>query len=197
MSAMPTFPERTCSCCQQPKSERFRALYDHPVCRKCYHGLAWRRQFAWFIDLTILGLIYSIAVTVVVAALAIAAFPPEVLAIAQLACFGVYLIAFLGKDALGGRTPGRALLGLQVVDATNGEPIGFVASAKRNLINLLPFAPLFVAFDLMKGKRIGDGWANTKVTWHKYANSPMFNVDGATDSNGIQFDQPSDTSMAA
>ncbi|MCP3902337.1 MAG: hypothetical protein GY715_01770 [Planctomycetes bacterium] len=44
----------------------------------------------------------------------------------------------------------------------------------RNLPLLIPLAPLFIAFSLLKGKRLGDGWANTRVVWNKYEHHPLF-----------------------
>ncbi len=38
----------------------------------------------------------------------------------------------------------------------------------------LPFAALYVAFQLIRGRRLGDTWARTRVIWMRYAQHPLF-----------------------
>jgi uncharacterized RDD family membrane protein YckC len=77
-------------------------------------------------------------------------------------------VAWLLKDGFHGHSFGKSLLGLQVVDIDTGQGAGFGASFKRNLPMLIPFAPLVAAFQMSRGPRLGDGWANTRVVWKKY-----------------------------
>ena len=89
--------------------------------------------------------------------------------------FRVILFPFFAfKDGFQGYSFGKILMGLQVVNVTSNEPIGFLASFKRNVVFMIPILVLYVAFDLCKGKRLGDGWANTKVIWRKYRQKTPF-----------------------
>ena len=68
----------------------------------------------------------------------------------------------------GGRTPGKRLNGLRVV-RTEGQPVGFVASAVRNLIRLIDGAPLLYVPGMIsilasrRNQRLGDLAAGTVV----------------------------------
>lgn len=87
-------------------------------------------------------------------------------------------ILFTFRDAFGGVSPGKALMGLQAIDATTGEPITPKQSVIRNVI--YGAAYFFGAFtivfgiagtillicasvQIMKGPRLGDRWANSRV----------------------------------
>jgi uncharacterized RDD family membrane protein YckC len=70
---------------------------------------------------------------------------------------------FCLKDGFRGRSLGKAIFGLQVIDKTSHQPPAFVASLKRNLVLIVPFGWLFVASQALRGGRLGDGWANTAV----------------------------------
>lgn len=83
---------------------------------------------------------------------------------------------FMMKDGFGGYSPGKALTGVQTLDVRTGQPIGLGASLKRNLPIAIPFVPLVIAVQMMKGPRLGDRWANTRVIWKKYAASPVFQM---------------------
>ena len=93
--------------------------------------------------------------------------------------FGVLLLGlFFCKDAFAGKSPGKALLGVRVIDTTTGQPADVMASFKRNLPLIIPFMPLIVAGRLCSGYRTGDKWAGTKVIWSKHAEHPIFAVNG-------------------
>lgn len=109
---------------------------------------------------------------------------------------------FACKDGFNGHSPFKAAFGVQTITADTHEPIGFGRSFKRNLphlaiimgVSYVPFAGglislivyLVVASQLCKGPRIGDGWANTKVIWKKYAHHPIFSNSGMC--NGCGYD---------
>lgn len=78
------------------------------------------------------------------------------------------------KDGFNGKSIGKAIFGLKVVNLKTNEPISFKSSFKRNLPILIPFVPLIVAFQLRKGTRMGDRWASSKVIWEKYKNTEPF-----------------------
>lgn len=87
---------------------------------------------------------------------------------------------FCLKDGFSGSSPGKIMMGLQVVDKTSGQAIRFRVSFKRNLALMIPFMPLIVAFQLHKGNRIGDGWANTRVIWKKYRDKLPFAISNVS-----------------
>ena len=79
----------------------------------------------------------------------------------------VYLLV---RDAVVGRSVGKFLAGLVVIDLETGKPSSFRGSARRNLLFLLPGANVVAVFletgTLMKdpqGQRLGDKLAQTQV----------------------------------
>ena len=147
---------------------------------ECYSGFRNRRWFAWVLDYLIAWYVVGFVLEVVggiLLAVATGNTASEYELHAGGILAGVLLtFLFLIKDGFRGHSPGKAITGLRVVDATIGWPAGFGASFKRNLPLLIPFVPFFVAGQLGAGKRIGDGWANTQVIWKKYADRPPFFV---------------------
>jgi uncharacterized RDD family membrane protein YckC len=164
-----------CPLCEQTKHMRkAKPLYGHMVCKKCYYAFANRRQLAFFLDVIVFRLL-----TLPIAFGAGVAMAPLGLSKSaiQTAGWGLTFVlfgVFTCKDCLAGQSPGKALCGVKVLDATTGHPCGIGASFKRNLPLLIPFMPLIVAYQLCKGHRTGDGWSNTKVIWKKYASNPIF-----------------------
>jgi hypothetical protein len=103
--------------------------------------------------------------------------PPDVdLAITLLSL--VFLFGFLAKDGFSGRSPGKTVCGVRVIDATSREPIGFGRSFKRNLPTLIPFGILIMAVQLIEGLRWGDRWTNSMVVWSKYQHCLPFDQRG-------------------
>lgn len=87
--------------------------------------------------------------------------------VALLAVYAGYHLIFEG--ALHGRTPGKLLLGLRVVDRY-GRPIGWGASCVRNLFRLVDMLPFYTvalvsAFASASCKRLGDLVAGTYVVY--------------------------------
>jgi uncharacterized RDD family membrane protein YckC len=155
--------------------DKARPLYGTSVCSGCYNGFANRRQFAYFLDW--IGWSIVSAALSVFAAVAIDAMvsDPTVSGLLMLGIgWVVFPMIFFCKDGFGGRSPGKAIMGVRVVDRETLDPIGFGASVKRNLPLLIPFMPLIVAFLLMKGQRLGDGWARSRVIWARYDKHPLF-----------------------
>ncbi len=76
---------------------------------------------------------------------------------------------FCLKDGFSGVSPGKAMMGLLVINKTSGNPAGFVASLKRNLPLMIPFMVFVIDLQLRSGNRMGDGWANTAVISKKDA----------------------------
>jgi uncharacterized RDD family membrane protein YckC len=74
------------------------------------------------------------------------------------------------KDAIGGRSAGKFLFGLFVVDLETGRPSGYDACMRRNVFFVLPGANVVAAFlearTLVRdpqGQRLGDRFALTQV----------------------------------
>ena len=141
-------------------------LYGHSVCESCWSGYLHRRQIAWVADVVALYVLAGAA------GLFFSAMNRDLgVLMAYASSIGFLLL----KDSfLNGRSPGKAMAGLQVIDRTSGAPGDVAASAKRNLPNFVPLAFLIMAFQIKEGFRWGDGWANTKVIWSQFGRSPVF-----------------------
>lgn len=73
-------------------------------------------------------------------------------------------MVLLFKDGVNGRSPGKALNGLRVIDIDSNKPIGFIRSFQRNLLLLVPLVgEIAVFFTMNLGIRPFDRWANCKV----------------------------------
>jgi uncharacterized RDD family membrane protein YckC len=87
-------------------------------------------------------------------------------AIAVFAIFFVYDVAF--EVLSGGRTPGKRWTGLRVV-RSGGQPVGFVASAIRNILRVVDFLPSVYLTGIVsilvtkRNQRLGDLAADTVV----------------------------------
>jgi uncharacterized RDD family membrane protein YckC len=114
---------------------------------------------------------------VVLAALALLVFLSDGFGAGANAAAAIYaVVAFLffwGYDVAfevlaSGRTPGKRWNGLRVV-RSGGQPIGFLASATRNLLRLIDWLPSFYlvgiisVFATAKNQRLGDIVAGTVV----------------------------------
>lgn len=141
--------EPQCAVCERPlaKASRCKELYGYPVCRKCRHGFANRRQAAFLIDWVLCRLFVLVSIHAVIVAL---------LQTPLGGSSGAYLLLAL-KDGFSGKSPGRWLLGLRVVDAETRLPIGFRHSFVRNLPLFIPYlGVLGIALSMMSGLRWGD-----------------------------------------
>lgn len=150
---------------QMPQGEM---LYGHLICERCFRDFANRRQLAYLIDFGLWCVVFLLF-------LLIAALFKIKLNWGEILGFGcVWLLMFAFKDGFGGQSPGKALLGLQVIHEESGKPIGMAGSFKRNLPILIPLLPIFLGLDLCKGHRVGDAWSHSKVIWKKYSILPVF-----------------------
>lgn len=156
----------TCPLCGRVRHEAVE-LYGEAVCSRCSREFAERRALAFLVDYIGFMLIY----------------PVTLVALGLPKSYNALL--FLGhlmfplKDGFKGYSPGKRVLGLQVVNRA-GEPVGFWESLRRNLVFVVPFAPIVIAFQLRKGKgpRFGDDELGTRVIWKKYAGRSVFRVGG-------------------
>jgi uncharacterized RDD family membrane protein YckC len=156
------------------------------VCAKCRNGFANRRQAAYLID-ALLWLPVSAGIAYGVSSVAISVTnqtdPSAVnmgfLMVNIMVGWIVLPLIFTFKDSFAGKSPGRALCGVRVVDRDTLEPIGPLQSLQRNLILLFPYIGFVaVVLTMMKGTRWGDGWANTVVIWDKHRHKPPFDPRG-------------------
>jgi uncharacterized RDD family membrane protein YckC len=149
-------------------------LYEHIVCRKCHRDFATRRELAFVFDMALWLVLYRPVGRVLLHLLFnVGASDSEIGLISMLFPY-VYFGLFLFKDSIGGRSPGKVLCGVKVVDGKTGEAAGFFAAVRRNLLLAIPPIPLFVAFQMRRGYRLGDNWAKTKVVWKDHAAHPVF-----------------------
>lgn len=154
------------------------------VCKQCCHRFASRRQFAWAIDHLIFSVISACSTVAII--LAMTSGYRDILALLrnprfQIAIFvysNLLWIGFLIKDGFSGRSPGKVICGLHVIDVATRQRISFGASFKRNLATYIPFASLIMAVQLLKGPRWGDHWANTMVVWTEYEHCLPFDQRG-------------------
>jgi uncharacterized RDD family membrane protein YckC len=162
-------------CGDAKRMKRTRLLYGRHVCRRCALKFANRRQLAFVIDLTALYAVQFVAflVAVVLTSDHLGQTSDASDAVDTFITFG-FLGLFLLKDGFSGFSLGKRLMGVQAVDRETLAPLGFRASAARNLPTLLPLVPLVIAFQVINGYRLGDGWAKAKVIWCKYADNPIF-----------------------
>ena len=84
--------------------------------------------------------------------------------------FAIGATYLLLRDAIGGRSIGKLLAGLVVIDLQTGRTASVTGSAKRNLLLLLPGANLVAIFLEARtivtdpqGQRLGDRLAQTQV----------------------------------
>lgn len=85
---------------------------------------------------------------------------------------------FLLKDALDGRSPGKRLFGLQVIEEPTRQPAGRWASIRRSAILLVPGFILIEPMVMATGERLGDLISGTMVVWRRYARSYPFCLPG-------------------
>ncbi len=164
-------------CGKQPKGKKpWRKLYSGRTCKKCYYAFLNRRQAAYLVDslffyvsiVFCLDYYFDLAMTVSPLATALGG---SLVAIA----YQIVLEAvFYCKDGFSGRSPGKWLMGVSVVDQATRQSIGLWQSFKRNLPLLIPLGALIIVFQMGKGRRMGDRWAKTRVIWTKYAHKFPF-----------------------
>jgi uncharacterized RDD family membrane protein YckC len=156
----PSDRDGACPLCgdREKMGGRARLVYEHWLCRQCSTSLATRRLLAWLVDL-----VPRWGVTVI---LIVALHPlgDWAFGFSILLAYALWLF----KDGFDGQSLGKRVMDLQVVDAGTGRGAGFGASFRRNLPLLIPLVPLLAAFQMTRGPRLGDGWANTRVIWKKH-----------------------------
>lgn len=178
-----------CRICHQRPITPGKAIYLHPVCKKCYYSLANRRQLAYLIDAILFAIPsigISFAISFVLLEYVTAEWQFELMLIPLTL---VLQVVFAMKDGLNGQSPGKMITDVQVIDTQTYRPISFVQSFKRNwwfLLGVIPFVGGFVQLVLIiivivqmgKGPRVGDATAGTRVIRKSQADSPVFGGQG-------------------
>lgn len=171
-------------------------LYGCAVCSACHQAFLLKRIFAHVLDNVLYSMVAGIGVFIalfVAVGIGLASQPGSLSssdpaasdAAATVATkvwiFSLLLLVLLRPmlDGFRGHSPGKAILGLQVIDSVHGRPANFWDSLQRNLVLLVPFMPLVILVQLLSGsgKRLGDGWARTRVIWKSYRRAVPFLPD--------------------
>ena len=188
MATQPTTTAPQCCLCGNWLQFGAKPLYGYEVCPKCYSDFAWKRAFAYIIDIVIVnaivGVLIVVALIVGVIVVGAAGNNNDAAATAggMIIVFG-YLGSFLMayvlitlRDGWGGESPGKRIIGLRVIHSVSGAPAGWGDSFKRNIILAVPVVPIVVIVQIFSGNglRLGDEWARTKVTWKQYADRAPF-----------------------
>jgi uncharacterized RDD family membrane protein YckC len=132
------------------------------------HTLQWLRIMAFVIDrsVTVVFLLLTVGGTVALRGF----FRAPVWHLLLFAVAMVWLLIGVfyayARDFLDGRSLGRRILGMRVVDMDTGRPIGAWRSFKREItLHFLPtlLVEVILLFNHPEGRRLGDLWAKSRV----------------------------------
>jgi uncharacterized RDD family membrane protein YckC len=125
-------------------------------------ALAQGRGLAFFIDLMAAGVVQAFLVAGLVILPASVATPKLSQTVLRISLATFLSCCFLMvRDLLGGRSLGKRILGLEVRSSEEGNP---KATSRQLLVrNLILFWPLDAVSYLIKGQRVSDRIAHTKV----------------------------------
>jgi len=143
---VPTAPQ--CCLCGNWLQLGSKPLYGFQVCPKCFNDFAWKRAFAYIIDIVIVNAIVGVLIVVMlVVGVALVGAGQGSANEDQAATAGGMVIVFgyLGsllmayvliimRDGHRGMSPGKRILGLRVINSVNGNPTSWGDSFKRNVI---------------------------------------------------------------
>lgn len=176
-----------CSVCDAPMLLAGKRLYGYSICEKCHSDFAMKRAFAYIVDMTLWSvvcfplsifiiLLSGISGAVVETATHNNNSGANMAMLVFFVCILGSMFLVLAMDGFKGHSPAKAMFGLQVIDDLTGRPINFWDSFQRNLPLAVPFMPLYAAFQIFQydGRRMGDGWARTKVIWKPYRDKAPF-----------------------
>lgn len=130
----------------------------------------WRRIAAWFVDMTTLGAVVGAllfgAAHLVGGGFTLAQLPAVALPVALLAVLLAFVYATLFAFIWRGRSPGRRLLGLHLVDGT-GQPPSPTRALARGVLSLVSFLLFLSGFWLAlfdrRGQTLHDKLSRTFV----------------------------------
>lgn len=209
----PTTAAPQCCLCGNWLQFGAKALYGYQVCPKCYNDFAWKRAFAYIIDIVIVNAIVGVLIVVMlVVGVALVGAGQGSANEDQAATAGGMVIVFgyLGsllmayvliimRDGHRGMSPGKRILGLKVISSVSGAPANWGDSFKRNVILAVPVIPIVVIVQIFTGNglRLGDEWSRMKVIWQQYADRAPFLSVRAMQSQAIARAKAAATPQAA
>lgn len=123
------------------------------------------------IDLILFYIVVGVAVFVAIGGIVLSSGDPaedSAAIIAGLISLAAFFVYFIATEAVWGATPAKLMLGMRVVDANDGAPIGWGQSLGRNLLRIVDNFPLFLIGIITlsvsaKTQRVGDMAAGTLV----------------------------------
>jgi len=194
MSAQPNAMPQCCLCGNWLQFGA-KPLYGYQVCPKCHTDFAWKRAFAYILDMVFVNVIVGILIVIalVVGVIIVGAGQSThnddaaataggmVIVFGYLGSLLVAYILMMLRDGFNGQSPGKRILGLQVINVVTGVPSKIADSFKRNIILAVPVIPIVVIVQIFTGNglRLGDEWAQTKVIWKQYADrAPFLSLSG-------------------
>lgn len=188
--AIPTnVRESICPLCERPKAmgRQAKRLYEGYACKKCVYAFANRRQFAYIVDSLVVMMLVMVFEQGLVQIGANANWAEDLFIGSMAPLVGIPLfllytnilnLPFYFKDGFKGRSPGKMMMGVSVVDEATYEPTDFGRSFKRNIALIIPFSVLIALFQMNSGRRLGDKFAKTRVIWDKYRHKFPFEARG-------------------
>jgi hypothetical protein len=153
------------------------ALFGVAVCSRCARRFIHDRQAAYVLDCILFYsgmriLVWSAGLAGIANQLSLA---PDWLTLAVLVFAG--RMVFVCKDACKGRSPGKWLFHLLVIDEDSGAIAPPSQSIKRNLVLLAPLVGEIIgALSLRGGWRVGDRFAKTRVVPYRKRYAIPFGV---------------------
>ena len=165
-----------CPLCHELLTVRPRVrLSGVPVCRKCRRTFVLLRIGAVIFDIAVLYILPVTALNLILNWWGMPINPTR--ETVQTVIGYVLLLVIMLKDGLGGVSPGKVLLGLEVRNVHTGRRIGLWQSFRRNwaIYLIWPFA-IFEIVELFRGRRSGDEAAGTIVIWCRYADRLPFQI---------------------
>ena len=170
-----------------------KALYGYQVCPKCHTDFGWKRAFAYILDIVFVNVIVGVLIVValVIGVVVVGASGNNndaaataggmIIVFGYLGSLATAYVLIILRDGFNGMSPGKRILGLQVINSVSGVPARLPDSFKRNIILAVPVIPIVVTIQLFTGNglRLGDEWAQTKVIWKQYADrAPFLSLSG-------------------
>lgn len=192
MSTQPA-PAPQCCLCGNWLQFGSKPLYGYQVCPKCHTDFAWKRAFAYILDIVCVNVIVGVLIVValVIGVIIVGAGGNNndaaataggmIIVFGYLGSLAMAYVLITLRDGFNGMSPGKRILGLQVINSVSGVPAKLSDSLKRNIILAVPVIPIVVIIQIFTGNglRLGDEWAQTKVIWKQYADrAPFLSLSG-------------------